>query len=386
MSSLPRRRRRATIAMFVATILVVICVPFLGIVGARAILDSTGGTDALDDNLPIVTFPATPTALYLTTGEEGGLTSVSVFVLDPSGTGGSIISIPVNADIGFSDDARQSLQQVYSVGGAAAVRDATESLLRLSLDLYDEYDPTEVETMFAEFAPFAVDLPQEADIVVDGEEETLDSGATELDAAEAAAILTGAAPDEGEAFRRGNVEAVWAGFVGAVDEGRSADSQNLDVPPASVEDVRARLVAGRVQTRGLSAQPFTEVQNPTGIDTEQVDRSEAVFVFASIAPAEMLAPSAGLVFRIEAPAGYDPAVKRTIDAILFLGGNIISIDTTIEPQADTVFLVPDDVNRDDAELTNAIFGDITFEEPTVRIEGVDLTVKLGTDYLTSVDL
>ena len=100
----------------------------------------------------------------------------------------------------------------------------------------------------------------------------------------------------------------------------------------------------------------------------------------------MLAPSTGLVFRIEAPPGYDPAVKRTIDAVLFLGGNIVSIDTTIEPRPDTVFLVPDEVNRDDAELTNAIFGDITFEEPTVRIDGVDLTVRLGTDYLSSVEL
>jgi hypothetical protein len=33
-----------------------------------------------------------------------------------------------------------------------------------------------------------------------------------------------------------------------------------------------------------------------------------------------------------------------------------------------------------------IFGDFTFQDPTVRIDGVDLTVVLGTDYLATVDV
>jgi hypothetical protein len=386
MSALPGHRRRSTILMMVGTLLVALAVPFFGYVGARAVLDSTGGTNALEDNLPIQVFPATPTGLYLTTGEDGGLTSVSVFVLGPTGSGGSIISIPVNADIGFADDARQSLQQVFATGGEEAVRDATESLLRLSIEHVTTNDGDQATGMFLEFEPFDVVLPRDAEIVVGGEDETIDAGEAEVDAGQLAGILTGAAPDEGEAFRRGNVEAAWQGVVDAVGPGRPALDQDLTVPPADFDELAARVYSGPIQTRGLSAQALTEEQNPTGIDTEQVDRSEAVFVFASIAPAEMLAPSPGLVFRLEAPAGYDAAVKRTIDALLFLGGNVVSVDTTIEPRPDTVFLVPDAVNRDDAELTNGIFGDITFEEPTVRIDGVDITVKLGTDYLGSVEL
>jgi hypothetical protein len=88
------------------------------------------------------------------------------------------------------------------------------------------------------------------------------------------------------------------------------------------------------------------------------------------------------VFRIEAPPGYDAAVKRTLDALLFLGGNVVSVDQTIAPRAETVFLVPDDIDRAGAEATSGIFGSITYEPPTVRIQGVDITVVLGTDYLT----
>jgi hypothetical protein len=59
---------------------------------------------------------------------------------------------------------------------------------------------------------------------------------------------------------------------------------------------------------------------------------------------------------------------------------------TKEPQENTVFIVPDEINRAEAVATNMIFGDFTFEEPSVRIDWVDLTVVLGTDYLETVDV
>ena len=97
MTALPSRRRKRSVFMLLGTLLTVAAVPVLGYVGARAILDSEGGTDALADNLPIVPFPATPTALLATTDGNGRLTSTTVMVLDPSGLGGSIISVPVNS-------------------------------------------------------------------------------------------------------------------------------------------------------------------------------------------------------------------------------------------------------------------------------------------------
>ena len=51
-----------------------------------------------------------------------------------------------------------------------------------------------------------------------------------------------------------------------------------------------------------------------------------------------------------------------------------------------MFYVPDDVLRVDAESTNLILGDFTFGTPTERIDGVDITVVLGTDYLSKAAL
>jgi hypothetical protein len=50
-----------------------------------------------------------------------------------------------------------------------------------------------------------------------------------------------------------------------------------------------------------------------------------------------------------------------------------------------VFLVPNEADRNRAQVTDGIFGTIVFDEPTVRIDGVDVTLVLGTDYLSSVE-
>ena len=38
----------------------------------------------------------------------------------------------------------------------------------------------------------------------------------------------------------------------------------------------------------------------------------------------------------------------------------------------------------EAQQTDGIFGEITFGDPTERIDGVDITVLLGTDFLDKV--
>jgi len=436
-TALAERRRRRTLAMLAGTLGVLLVVPMLGYVGAKAIANSTGGTDALADNLPIRPFPSTPTAVLATTDAAGVLSSVTVFVLDPSGVGGTAINVPVTADIGFADDARQSLRSVHAEGGADATWPAVESLLVLTINHFREAGAAEVEALLAPVAPIPVDLPQPvaapsvteaatpdpesptgpestgpdstdpdatdpdttepegkdpeettetapADPATTTGETIVAGGPSELDAAAAATILTTTSGDQAESTRRPNLEALWAGIAQAVGPGSGA------VPaagaPASFDDYMTRWFAGPVRTRGLSASPLTGDENPDGLDVEEIPRAEVLLVFGSIAPGAVSPSSPGLVFRLEAPTGYTAEVRRTIAKLLFLGGIVVSVDMTKEPQPNTVFIVPDEINRAEAGTTNLIFGDFTFAEPTERIDGVDLTVVLGTDYLSTVDL
>lgn len=386
MSALPGRRRKRTMGMLGATLAMLVIAPLLFWVGFSAILDSTGGRDALADSLPEQTFPRTPTALYLTTDGEGVLASATVFVLSPSGVGGSIVPVSVNADVGFSPEARQSLQQVFAEGGAEAAKLAVESLVLLTIDLVAEADPDQVAALFTPFQPFTITLANDVQTVnQSGDDVDLVAGAVVVPATTAAQVLTVGAGEGDETARKANIEAVWAAFATSVGGGR-ATTLPTNVAPASFDEFAQRLTAAPVASRGLSVIRLSDDENPDGGDVVQLDQGEAVFVFASVAPGSMSAPRLGAAFRVEAPPGYDVQVKLTIDKILFIGANVVSVDTSRPARPDTVFLVPNEADRVRAQVADEIFGTITFEDPTVRIDGVDVTLVLGTDYLSSVEI
>lgn len=387
MSAIPTRRRNRTLAMSLTTLLVVAITPLLGWVGVRAVLDSTGGRDALADNLPVQTFPSTPSALYATVDSAGVLSSVTMFVMSPAGVGGSIIAIPTNADIGFSADARRSLQQVWTEEGVDGLSFAIESLINIQPNVVSINDPAQAQVFLQPYAPYTVDLA--TDVVPDAgenDQQPIAAGTAVLDSATSVRVLTAGAGAGVENQRQGNLDAFWQAFATSIGGGRAIDAgTDLSVAPQTFDEFVKRLVAAPVGSRGLAVKALTGEKNPTGADVVELDRSDAVFVFASIAPGSIGAATNNPRYRLEAPPGHDLQVKLTIDKLLFLGANVVSVDATGDLRSDTVFLVPDDADRNRVSVADELFGTIQYGEPTVRIDGVDVTVVLGTDYLESVD-
>ncbi|TPW13092.1 MAG: hypothetical protein FD127_2248 [Acidimicrobiaceae bacterium] len=362
MTALADRRRRRTLTMLLFTVLVMGAIPVLGYVGVRAVLDSTGGKDAQAGVLPVQEFPDTPAALFVT-------------------------SVPVNSDVGFTDSSRQSLQGVYAAGGLEATALQVESLLLVTINHSAEADLQQAAGFLLAYEPFTVDLATEVSNGSTGEADSIAAGTVVLDAANAAKVLTYGAGIGEETIRKANLEALWVGVAAAVGTGQPVASAvpGTAQPPVSFDDFVNRLFSSSVQSRGLSTVALTAAQNPDELDIVQLDRSEAVFVFASIAPGSMSAPGLGPIIRVEAPSGYDLQVKLTLDKLLFLAANVVSVDTSSAPQPDTIFFVPDEANRIRAQTTDVIFGEIVFGEPTVRVSGVDVTIVLGIDYLESVE-
>jgi hypothetical protein len=331
----------------------------------------------------------------------------------------------VNADVGFDRAARKGLDEVFAEGGVEDAMLGVESLTAVSLAFGFESGAAAVASVLAPLGTLTVDLA--ADVEVPGWSAPLSGGRAALDAATAAAVLTESPSSSPGGFigHRDNAVAVWQA-VAEANGGGSRPAVAEPALPTGEQEFFDRFFAGPVGSRPIAAVPIDDsdggddndgtsgVTTTTSVATEststtapdststsagddatsaapvrddlvQVDRADAIFVFASIAPGSMSGPAAGLLFRLEAPPGYDAEVKRTVEVLLYFGGNVVSIDSTIAPRPDTVFIVPDEVNRDEAEATNGIFGDFSFVEPQVRIDGVDLTVVLGTEYLDGVD-
>jgi hypothetical protein len=391
MTALSGRRRRNTFLALGAGVLAAVLAPTLLYVGAKAITNSKAGINALGDAPPEQAFPATPTALLATVDAANELTSVTVLVLAPDSDvtaagydqrGGSIVSVPINADSGAGEQLL-SLHDAYTLGGLEELRIDLESAINLTIDYSKVMTGDEFAAFLGTLPALQVTLPR--DVLGSDETAIYAKGPAVLTATQAAQIITSNSPSESEPLRQPNIDALWSGIVGAVGTGRTGQTLSASTP-TTFDELAARLMAGPVGSRGLVARALEAERNPEGLDVEGLDRTDTILVFASIAPAQMTRPAPGLSYRLEAPPGYDQQVRKTIGILLSFDNNVVSVDLNAEPREETTYLMYDSALAEAEPTENAVFGTITIETPDVRLGGVDVTISLGTTYLAGVDL
>lgn len=369
--------------MLAINLVAVVAVGGIGYAGVRALKRYEGATKVSVESIKL---PVTPVGMLATVNDADQLTSIAVFVLS-AGTqlGGSILTVPVSSDSTASiGPDRIPLTEVYATDGPEALSFALESVLSLTIDVSMVATPAEAEALLQPVTPVSVALPGDVDVTpASGTTEVvLPAGQASISASQAVAVLTSVADGQLNATRRGNIDAVWAGVAAGVGTGKAIP--DVSVPLASVSDLMARLFAGPVESRGLPADPISATDNPDGKDVEALVRAEAIFVLASIAPASMSAPSTGLVFRVEAPPGYEDRVKFAVGVILYLGGNVVSVYLGDDLHEATRYYVDDPRLVDEAQSNNALFGLTETLTPAVPIEGIDVILQLGTEFLNGV--
>jgi hypothetical protein len=371
--------------MLTANLLAVVALGGIGYAGVRALKRYEGATKVSVESIKL---PVTPVGMLATVDTENRLTSIAVFVL-AAGTekvGGSIVTVPVSSDsTAGGGDVRIPLTQVYDEGGVEELILAVESVLSLTIDFGSVATPAEAEALLAPVSPMAATLPTDVlDTATGGDTDVaISAGAHNLTAAQAVEVLTATADSQRNVDRRGNIDATWAAVAATVGAGRTTPP-GATAPITSLSDLLNRLYAAPVVSRGLPADPIAAADNPDEKDVETLVRYEAIFVLASVAPASMSAPSTGLVFRIEAPPGYEDRVKFAVRAILFLGANVVSVYLGSDVHQETRYYIDDPRLVEEAENNNALFGETVTLTPQVPIEGIDVILQLGTDFLNGV--
>ena len=397
MTALVSRRRRLTSLMGVVSVLALVAVAGLLYVGAKGLSRYQG---AQDTSMPTIRVPQTPVGMMATVDLFDRLTSVTVFVLHPHGEpGGSIISVPVSADSGTGGiDTPIPLSEVYRTDGAKGLVNAVESALMITIDKAVVADVDKAETLLAPLSSVVVSLPSEVFTTQSDEVVSLHpAGDIELDIPEVVEVLNAHVPDQLEADRIGVVEAVWQGVAEAAGEGdleqpvpapvTSVDPATGDTvvvdpeTPSNLNKILRQLWGGPVEARGLPTLPVEDGTAGEGVDVVEVDTVETVLVFATIAPSNMSAPQPGLSYRIVAPPGYDERVKFAVGAVLYLLGNVQSVYMEGPVQETTSMVMSDPSYQESYVATSGMFGSPDFPEPEVLIEGVDVVIQLGLDFL-----
>ncbi|MCE9623479.1 MAG: hypothetical protein K8R99_14155 [Actinomycetia bacterium] len=385
MTALPGVRRKRTALILAMSVVALVAVGALGLVGANALRHYEGAKKL--DNAETIPLAVTSVGMLAITDDTGRLAGVTLVVSLPGDLpGGYVLPVPTSVDSTLvTGDERIALTAVFAQEGIDGLALAVEGALSVTLNSSQAVTPAEAEALLAPVAPVQAQLPLEVRDTVDGAAVVLfPAGAAELTAAQVVQVLTAEVSGEHESARRDNINAVWAGIAAAVGAGKT--QWVVGTPAVTVADLLTRAFAGTVSSQSFPTVPIAAELNPAALDVEQIDRAEAVMWLAAVAPGSMSAPGLGLTYRVEAPPGYVEQVKAAIAVLLSIGANVKSVDFNgpVLPTSLALLSTEDESTVVTTDL--AAFGTVAVSVNPLPIEGIDVVLRLGSDYLDGVPL
>lgn len=405
MSAIPARRRRRAMAAVVTGIIGLVMLPSGLVVGANSLLNETGGNSVDDSSTTKI--PVTPTALVAVTNTRSEVASLAMLALDPSGRGGSIVSIPVgaNAEIPKSGTIHR-IADSYTTGGIDALRADVEGLLNVSFSLVDDVDSAELAVYLQGFGDRPTNLPAPVlDSAADGATvPVLDAGSATLTPQQIASGLASSLTGVAESTRLPTVKELWsavasgAGPAAGATTVPSASSQPGPVvtdPAAAAGDAEvpadmfgyfAALQQGTVQVWQLSSVLITDpTRNPGNVDLYEIDGGEVIMVMASIAPSAIALVSNSIAIMIDTPYDDSALVREAVLRLAYVGANVAVVRTVEEaPSKETTVFYNESMVRSDIEGYATLLGQMSFVRTDETIEGVNARIVLGEDFRTFI--
>jgi hypothetical protein len=402
MTAIAERRTRRTVFGAVAAVLLIVVAGAMFVVGVVTLSNSQEGEAVGVDTRPRVQFPATPNALLAVTDENGELASLVVMTLLPEGQGGSIVTVPVNADstAGFGLQ-RRPLDESFNAADVEGLVASVEEMLAITVQRAAIVDAEDLEALLPDVDALRFVVPSDVVDTRGGGGLIATAGPQTFTVDEMVSILTAIDDDAEVDTSHVNDVAVWESLaqtapVAVPPEQVPLDDLGRPVAPASVDELVTRLWQGEIAVRDLVVVPVDEESNPTGADVVLIDRRDSNLVFAQVSPGLVSTPNTGLTVRIvanftdeqlaEAGGVYDTTSDLAVELIgrlLFIGGNVASVDTapTGAPPITVIDVVDERLMEESIETAEALFGEAEVRVAASVIEGIDVEVILGVSYL-----
>ena len=402
MTAIAERRTRRTVLGAVAAVLLIVAAGAMFVVGVVTLSNSQEGEAVGVDTRPVVQFPETPNALLAVTDENDRLASLVVMTLLPEGQGGSIVTVPVNADstAGFGVQ-RRPLDESFDAADVEGLVASVEEMLAVTLQRASVVDAEGLEALLPVVEASRFVVPNDVVDTDGGGGVIASAGSQTFTVDEMVSILTAIDDDAEIDTTHDNDVAVWESLAQTAPMAVPPEQVPLDelgqpVVPVTVEELVSRLWQGEIAVRDLLVVPVDEESNPTEADVVLIDRRDSNLVFAQVSPGLVSTPNTGLTMRIvanftdEQLAAADGVYETSSDLaveligrLLFLGGNVTSVDTAASgaPPVTIINVVDERQFQESIEAAEALFGDAEVRVSERVIEGVDVEVILGMSYL-----
>lgn len=401
MSVASDRRRRATRIGIVAAVASIMVTVVAAAAGASVLFNSTQGKSTASQDLESRPLPQTPNVLLGVTTDDGELASAAVLTLSPSGQGGSVVTLPVEASATRPTSARPATTLADSVAadGESGFELAVTSLLGVSFDQVVVVDRDELAALLEPVGPVQVDLP--ADVVADsGGTPTVVTAAGQhpLQPEDVAEALASVWPDgsnggideielpEGDE----NTEALWDGVAGGIGGGLDTGAVvGIDVPEG-LDNFLDRLFNGPVSVRRIASELDAAGSGPA---VSILSRTDVLLVFGQISPRKVAAPLDSISVRVVVPFNDEDVSNSkmalaAIDRLTFSGVNVVSVSTSASadgaPDLTEVQLL--NPNIDAGTRLEPTVGELRVVDAEYDIPGVDAVITVGESALSFYDV
>jgi hypothetical protein len=397
-TALASTRRRRTLLAFIAGLVIAAAIPAFAYSAVQTIRTSREGTNAVQDLPPLKTLPPTPGAMLVGIDERGEATSITVFALGPNGRGGTALVLPVTSQARLPGRALDgAVADAYLDGGVDNLRSAVEGLLGITLSLVGEVDQDELTALLDPLGAVRVSVPVDAfDRSESGDILLLAAGTYDVDASTAASLLLASPSTQVEDEHLPISTAVWNGI--AARAGQSSGYSAPDVIRPGTTEAPDRL--GPVAPAGLpqTMQEFvtavfsgpmgvwqltgTRIDDAEGRTLIRLDVGELMYVVATVMPDAVSPPEITIRMQVLSPLGDPQITMDAVARLAYAGANIVLVrEVDLKPvPTDSVVEYLTEEDRLDATLYEQVLGTVDYRKASERIDGIDVTVILGSDY------
>jgi len=414
MTAIPSRQRRRLLAAALCGIGAACLLPVGVVFGAKSLLGSSGGQNV--DSSGALKIPATPAALLATINDVNDVTSLTAFVLNTTGIGGTIISLPVGsrADIIANQDPHR-LGDTYAQAGMEALLLDAEGALDVTFSVAAAVSANDLTGVFSVLPPINVNfdqpvvtssfvMPDPASTTtvklkatettlppqpVPVDNEVFPAGETTLTPDQISSVLTSKRVGELELDRFARVKSVWTGIAAAVGEGLTAEQAQISGTsvageiPSDIGAFMRRVFAGPIQVWQLSGQPLSGADNPAGLDLYALDKFEVLMILANVAPSSLSLPTGSLTVQIDSSFNDPNITHDVVERLNFVGLSVALIrelEGEVKQQTQIRYSDPAIVDIGKAGL-ESVLGKIKFMKKKQPVQGISAQIVIGKDFM-----
>jgi hypothetical protein len=337
-------------------------------------------------------------------------------VLDPSGAGGTIVSIPVGsrAEI-IGNEAPRRVGDSFTQAGLAALQLDVEGLLDVSFSVVGAVSATDITNVFSMLptvdVTFDVPLINTSLVMPDPattttvkrrssettlppqpiatDTEVFPAGTQTLTADQMTLTLMAQKLSEPESTRLPRIKSLWAGIASAVGTGLPPEQLQLSPTstpnevPTDIGTFMRRVFAGPVQVWQLSAQPLSGADNPALLDLYALDRFEVLMIMASVAPSSLSLPSGSLAIQVDSSLNDANVTRAVVERLNYIGASVVLIrELTDTPPQQTTFRYSDKAMLELAKVgLEAVLGPLKYQQLKKPVEGISAQIVIGQDFV-----